>query len=116
MKLLYFAMVFLALYGSGCPSPTGPRLHSIYGFIRYPDGHAAIRAKVSTDAGATTFSDALGRYVIVAPVNRDSVTVFARDDYTPGRGYTDVNWGSVRILVRPRPVWQDITLDHAEAI
>ena len=116
MKLLYSAVVVLALYGSGCPSPAGPRLHSIYGVIRYPDGHPVNRAKVWTDTGATTFSDAQGRYLIVTPSNGDSLTLVARDGYTPGVGYVETHWGSMRLQSHALVVRQDVSLDHSDPI
>jgi len=116
MRLLYSAVVVLALYGSGCPSPAGPRLHSIYGVIRYTDGHPVNRAKVWTDTGATTFSDAQGRYLIVTPSNGDSLTLLARDGHTPGLLYGETHWGSIRLESHALVIRQDVSLDHSEPI
>ena len=118
MKLLNCALVALAVSGTGCGSQSSlsPRLLQVSGTIRYPDGTPVSRAKVWADADSSAlWSDPAGRFVIVVPANGDSVTLYARDGYTPGV-YAETHSGSVRVAGRPGRITLDIVLDHVTPI
>ena len=115
MKLLNCALVVLAVSGTGCESQSSlsPQVLQISGTVRYPDGTAVWRAKVSADAGSTAFSDPAGRFEIVVPANGDSITLYARDGYTPGVVYGVIRFGSVRVGGSAGRITRDIVLDQA---
>ena len=118
MKLLNCALVALALSGTGCGSQSSlsPQVLQVSGTVRYPDGTAVWRAKVWADAGSSALSDPAGRFVIVAPANGNSFTLYARDGYTPGVAYASIHSGSVRVGGSPGRITIDIVLDRADPI
>ena len=118
MKLVNCALVALALSATGCGSQSSlsPQMLQVSGTVRYPDGTAVGRAKVSADTGSSTVSDLAGRFVIVTPVNGNSVTLYARDGYAPGVAYVSIHYGSVRVGGSPGRIRLDIVLDNETPI
>ncbi len=118
MRLLKCALVALALSGTGCQSqsPLRPQALYIFGTARYADGTAVWRAKVWAEGGESTFSDPAGHFAIIAPATGDSVTLYARDGYTPGVVYASTRFGSVRVGGSPGRIRRDIVLDHITPI
>lgn len=115
MKLLCCAVVVLSLSGSTCHRTIGPPAY-IHGTVRYTDGRTVERAKVWTDAGGETFTDAQGRYAIIVSWNARAITVFASDGFTPGMVYGVTHFGIVRVSVSPGGASQDIVLDQSRPI
>ena len=121
MKLLNCALVALALSGTGCGSQSSmsPQVLQLSGTVRYLDGTAVSGAKVSASSGSSTLSSTLsdpaGRFVIVVPATRDSVTLRASEP--PPEGISvGTRSGYVRIGGSPGRITIDIVLDHFDPI
>jgi len=121
MKLLYCALVALALSGTGCgsQSPVSPRVLQISGTVRHQDGSSVSDAKVAAIIGentlSSTLSDPAGRFVIVVPANQGSVTLRASEP-PPSGIYAGTASGIVRVAGSPGRITIDITLDHFDPI
>ena len=118
MKLLNCALVALALSGTGCESQSSlsPQVLQVSGTVRYTDGTPVWRAKVWADDVFSAQTDPAGRFVIVVRANGDSVTLSARDGYTPGLAYAEIRSGSVGVGGRPGRITIDIVLDRSDPI
>lgn len=124
MKLLNCALVVLALSGTGCKSQSSlsPQVLQVSGTVRYQDGTAVGRAKVSAGIGESTVSSTLcdpaGRFVIVVRANGDTVTLRASEPPPTGNGeaYVGTLSGIVRVGGSPGRVTIDIVLDHFDPI
>jgi hypothetical protein len=121
MKLLSCALVVLALSGTGCKSQSSlsPQVLQVSGTVRYRDGTAVGRAKVSAGIGESTVSSTLcdpaGRFVIVVRANGDSVTLRASEP-PPTGPYVGTLSGIVRVGGSPGRITIDIVLDHFDPI
>lgn len=121
MKLLYCALVALALSGTGCgsQSPVSPGVLQISGTVRQEDGTAVSDAKVLAIIGentlSSTLSDPAGRFVIVVPANQGNVTLRASEP-PPGGVHAGTASGIVRVAARPGRITIDIVLDQFDPI
>jgi hypothetical protein len=121
MKLLNCALVAIALSGTGCgsQSPVSPRVLQISGTVRQTDGTAVSSAKVSASIGentlSSTYSDPAGRFVIVVPANRGSVTLHAWEPPPTGISVGS-SFGGVRVEGSPGRITIDIVLDQFTSI
>jgi len=81
-------------------NPTiSPTTAHLSGTVTYPSGEICWRAQltVTTESTAfTTFTDEAGDYRFTIPLG-DSVRIFARDGYTPGRVYGVTHYNRVSV-------------------
>ena len=117
MRLAGWLALALCLVTLGCQeSTTQPRVATIEGVVRYPDGSVVYRAKVVLDGGGTTFTDRSGSYQFTNQDVGATVTLFASDGYTPGVVYGVNHFGRVQVRVDKPKVTQDIVLDQSMPI
>ena len=116
MKILERTLVAVGLLGLGCRFPWEPKFGIVTGYVRYPDKTPVYRALVSIADEGSTFTDMLGRYALELRRPEDTVTVLARDGYTPGRTYGETSSGVARVVVRGSVVVQNVVLDRADPI
>jgi hypothetical protein len=103
------------------PAPDSTRC-VISGVARYRDGRPVNTAKVWADTSRAwvpprypVFSDNVGRYTLVVTTMTDSLTLFAREGFAPGIGYTQICSGQIRVRVAPQ-ITQDIVCDFCMPI
>src|ERR1051326_6979395 len=97
MQTMKCALLALGLLGLGCRFPSEPRFGTVTGVVRYPDQTPVFRARVSIAGERSTFTDVLGRYRLELSAPRDTLSVLARDGFTPGRGYGVTHWGAAQV-------------------
>jgi len=105
MRRLAVLLVVTLAVSTGCRWPWEPKAGPITGSISYPDGTRVWRAEVAVDQGDTTFTGPDGSFFLPVPAGAESVTVRARDGFTPGRAYSATRAGSVRV-----PVGKDVII------
>jgi hypothetical protein len=105
------ALAVLAL--AGCRGVSSPDRTVVSGTVHYPGGQPVHRAKVTAETGETTFTDARGQYQLAIRSDRrtaTSITLTARDGYTPGVVYAVTRSGTVLVPLASGRVTRNIAL------
>ncbi len=123
---LHLALIAtLVACAAGCSSSTGsgpfrdvvaPGAVQVTGVVTYPGGATVYHALVTLDGGPSTYTDAHGVYLLPVSAAARTVTLTARDGFTPGMAYAETHSGSVRCDVGSASIRADIVLDHATPI